>query len=100
MLYLIEYDNGEEYEMHEVEPIGIFNDLEEANDYLNSCGFIKDKRDDFYYIRTHDNVPGQCVAHSDYARISVYEINKPKDDIEYFEHHYKYVIPFNVLNSK
>jgi hypothetical protein len=88
-LFLVQYHNGGYYEQEEIEEIGIFESLGKATEFITSCGFTASNKDNTYFIRQHENVIGECVAHQDYALIYEYELNEPKEDIDYFTHHYK-----------
>jgi hypothetical protein len=87
-IYLVQYENGMEHEYQEVEEVGIFDTFEKAYEFVTSCGFVAAKNDINYFSRQHQNVEGECIAHKDYAYITRFKLNTPKEHIEYFTRHY------------
>lgn len=88
-MFIIEYDNGEEYEQRDTYIIGVYDEFDKAKDYAISCGFVQGDEDKNFFFRKHNTVIGQCIEHEDFANIYPFELNVSGEHKDIFEHHYK-----------
>lgn len=88
-VYALEFDNGQDYEMNDREIFAVCDTYEKAVNLIKSLGFESFENSSDVFIRNHDDVPNECIAHSDYVFIHTIPLNDTKKDIEHIARHYK-----------
>jgi hypothetical protein len=76
-LYLLTYDNGEDYEMNDQKPIAIFDNYETTKAYVLSKGFNETESCDFFIRDNH--LEYTYLKHRDYMLIDEFELNTPEE---------------------